>query len=469
MKRIQKPPHVNIAVKNFGPIAEGTVQLRPLTVFVGPSHTGKTYFATLLYVMSRHFAGFPRFPFPRRDRPRASAPSGGKLRELKTGETRKPLTFAALPQHIREAVHSHLQDSHLLTEHLETGFDLDVVSQLRRSVDGRWRDMKVALAVREEHRPPHWQLNVAGSVAGLTVDGSISEAMPLFAEAAPSRVEDVWELMGHLNGAAGHPFYLPANRSGILQSHAFIASALTGSFTRAAFEHVTGIPTFSTGTEDFLHRLIRYRPHQAPNKGMLAIAADLERDVLAGQVIVKPSPSGYLQFLFRPCGLNEEIRLSNASSMVSELAPLVLFIRGVLRPGDRLIIEEPESHLSLAAQPEIAVALARLVKAGVDVVVTTHSGGFLEEIGNLIREGELDEILEKPYGESPVTLKAADVGVWYFHPNGIVKEIEYNRIEGVDPVEFLDAEEDLYNRSARLQNKLANWEHRQEYECESAS
>ena len=47
MKNVGNPlestayPNVNIAVRNFGPIAEGTVNLRPLTVFAGPSHTGK--------------------------------------------------------------------------------------------------------------------------------------------------------------------------------------------------------------------------------------------------------------------------------------------------------------------------------------------------------------------------------------------------------------------------------------------
>ncbi len=54
-----KHPNVKIAVRNFGPIAEGTVDLRPLTVFVGPSNTGKTYFSTLLYTLHRSFAGFP--------------------------------------------------------------------------------------------------------------------------------------------------------------------------------------------------------------------------------------------------------------------------------------------------------------------------------------------------------------------------------------------------------------------------
>ena len=49
--KIHATSKVEIAVKNFGPIAEANIDLRPLTVFVGPSNTGKTYFATLVYAL----------------------------------------------------------------------------------------------------------------------------------------------------------------------------------------------------------------------------------------------------------------------------------------------------------------------------------------------------------------------------------------------------------------------------------
>ena len=50
----QKEP-LQLSVSNFGPIAKAEIDLRPLTVFVGPSNTGKSYLAILIYVLHRFF------------------------------------------------------------------------------------------------------------------------------------------------------------------------------------------------------------------------------------------------------------------------------------------------------------------------------------------------------------------------------------------------------------------------------
>ena len=52
-----------INVRNFGPIESANVDLKPLTVFVGKSNTGKTYLATLLYALHQELGGFPRLPY----------------------------------------------------------------------------------------------------------------------------------------------------------------------------------------------------------------------------------------------------------------------------------------------------------------------------------------------------------------------------------------------------------------------
>ena len=42
---------ISVTVKDFGPIIEGTVELKPLTVFIGPNNSGKSYMATLVYAL----------------------------------------------------------------------------------------------------------------------------------------------------------------------------------------------------------------------------------------------------------------------------------------------------------------------------------------------------------------------------------------------------------------------------------
>ena len=51
---------LELEVANFGPIVDANIDLRPLTVFVGPSNTGKSYLAILIYALHRFF--FERSP-----------------------------------------------------------------------------------------------------------------------------------------------------------------------------------------------------------------------------------------------------------------------------------------------------------------------------------------------------------------------------------------------------------------------
>ena len=139
-------PDVRISATNFGPIASGTVDLRPLTVFVGPSNTGKTYFAILIYALHRILGGFPRLPYhlhyfgqgPRHDKSEADADVREELEDvLEMLETEgRQFRFSDLPESVRAAAQAALDDPGLLGEDLKTElercFDLESVSDLVR-------------------------------------------------------------------------------------------------------------------------------------------------------------------------------------------------------------------------------------------------------------------------------------------------------------------------------------------------
>lgn len=46
----------SIAVKDFGPIAQAEIDLKPLTVLIGPNNTGKSYLALAIHSLSQTVA-----------------------------------------------------------------------------------------------------------------------------------------------------------------------------------------------------------------------------------------------------------------------------------------------------------------------------------------------------------------------------------------------------------------------------
>ena len=471
---IPKVPRAEISVRNFGPIPEAAIDLRPLTVFVGPSNTGKTYFSTLIYALHGIYAGFSRFPWSRDTlwaalaSARRDAANEDILKALeKINTPNRTFAFSDMSPKMRKRLHKQLDNAKILTEGLEHYFDLDAVSELIRDTA---RDphpfqaeqtadrMEVALKVNAENQNL-WRVTMEAFDGSVDTRGQINENMVLL-PASEQAIEDILgfeELLELLQPPREQAkrYYLPAARSGIMQSHSVIASSLVARSTRAGIERFPEVQTFSGGIADFLQGLIRpERRRLKSNSDIDAIADALEAEVLSGKIeVTRPTSEGYPEFLYRAADMATEIRLSRASSMVSELASFVLFLRSVVRPNDTLIIEEPESHLHPGAQSTMAVALARLVHAGVHVVVTTHSDWFLEELGNLLRVGELEELGEQ-VSDSPIFLRKEQIGVWHFQKNQPVKEIPYDRFAGVEPQEYGVIAETLYNRSASLQNQL---------------
>ena len=217
------------------------------------------------------------------------------------------------------------------------------------------------------------------------------------------------------------------------------------------------VPTFSGVVADFIKNLILYDEVDQPDERITSLADALESEVLAGQIFMKPGRGGYPEFFYRSEKLKEGIRLTRVSSMVSELAPLVLLLRGGIRSRNTLIIEEPEAHLHPGAQSEMALTLARLIRTGVRVVITTHSDWLLKEIANLIRLGELKQKGERRVKHEDIQanwLLPEEVGVWWFQKDGVVKPIPFERGYGVEPADYEDVADELYNRSVHLQDRL---------------
>ena len=396
--------NIHIKVQNFGPIEKAEIDLRPLTVFVGESNTGKTYFAALIYALHRTFEGFPRSL-------------------LQQGQ-------------------QNLKETEVFKKQLKRCFSLETLSDMIRFTGAPQGEMKVSLQVREKNQT-HWTFNVWASRTEVQETLDIEDREGTFYGDSRERP---------------NVYYLPATRRSILQSFRMGIKPFIAEGIHLGPELSAEIAPFSAIETDFLKQLISYKEGNSASAQITHIAQTLEREVLRGAIEVKRGVSkNALEFCYRPQKSEQTLPVNRVSSMVSELAPLLLFLRGVVRAGDTLIIEEPEAHLHPGAQTQIAFTLSRLIRAGVRVVVTTHSEWLLQEIGNLIREGELKK-LAKNRAEPESWMAKEEVGVWWFHPDKPVTEIPFDRIEGVEPQDYYDIADKLYNSFVRLEQQFLDEE-----------
>ncbi|MBA2286457.1 MAG: AAA family ATPase [Ktedonobacteraceae bacterium] len=129
----------------------------------------------------------------------------------------------------------------------------------------------------------------------------------------------------------------------------------------------------------------------------IQLAQILEQQILNGKVILSPQNLPTLKdsskqkrdtslraALFQPTP-DSTLEISVASSMVKELSPLVLYLRYVALPGELLIIDEPEMNLHPEAQAKMIEFLTILVNSGLKILITTHSPYVLDHLSNLTK------------------------------------------------------------------------------------
>ena len=472
-----------LSVKDFGPIAEATVELRPFTVFVGASNTGKSYLAILLYALHQFFGSLPAGrvlpPTLLRDLhkharplPPKEAKDVGAWLQRTVDEPGPSRLDAALPDDIAALLRRELirvdHFAPVLNAEVERCFGLTKSSTLIRQPAAK----RASISLRRE---------LGNGRHSLGYDFTIERGRSLLTAAvpadAPLRLQGDRHLLRFASAVMGGltsslvlgllvPYivgevsrsvhYLPADRAGVMHAHRVVVSSLIGRVSRAGFEVESPLPALSGVLADFLARLVDIGD-ESKVRASRKLAERLESEILGGDLRTSRSAVGYPSFHYRPAKWRNDLPLMNASSMVSELAPVVLYLRHVVRPGDVLIIEEPESHLHPAMQIAFTRCLAAVVKAGIRVVVTTHSEWVLEALANLVRLSEVAKSRRSEAGAEGPPLSPNEVGAWRFEqkerPRGsVVKEIPLDTVRGTFPAGFGEITEQLYNDWAKIAN-----------------
>ena len=184
-----------------------------------------------------------------------------------------------------------------------------------------------------------------------------------------------------------------------------------------------------------------------------SIGVDIETRILSGRIRISKPGVGIPEFHYEFTHGNKQysIPLIRASSSVNEIAPVSLFIRKYVSPGDLFIVEEPESGLHPNAQRLISDDLVQLANAGVNVLVTTHSDYILEQVSNFIYAAEISD-------SGLTKLDEGKCSGYLFKPGRgddktTVNKIRFDPENGLVTQDHLDVSSALYNETVNLMEK----------------
>lgn len=255
-------------------------------------------------------------------------------------------------------------------------------------------------------------------------------------------------------------YYLPASRSGLYQAlSSFGAIIAELSKKRTFLNSKIELPGISWQLSEYYLKLTEinekayiYNPECFHEK----IAKKIEADILKGKIVFE---SNTKKLYYIPDNTDLRLELSATSSMVSEIGPIVAYIRYILSAEpvqDKavvaaltrtslkervatpiLIIEEPEAHLHPENQIKMTEIYAELSNFGVKIIMTSHSNYVFNKLSNIVISKKLaaDNVRCDIFEETD----EGTIGV----------SLEINEF-GLDDQNFVDASEKLLNEKMEL-------------------
>lgn len=260
----------------------------------------------------------------------------------------------------------------------------------------------------------------------------------------------------------GELYFLPASRSGLYQAlNAF--TPIMAELTQNRFfiqNKKIELPSLPEPLSDYFIDLSTLNKKNV-NKEFEKVTSKIEEEILFGKVEYDDETK---KIMYIPNGLDLKLDLSEASSMVAELSPIVVFLRHIYnnkfqtekhfipyflmesrkkrKPNKSVIfIEEPEAHLHPEIQVKIVEVFADLVKLGVKVIMTSHSNYILNKINNLILDRKISDSSISAYH-----LVKSDLGC-------VINSNMHTSNEGIFDDNFTDITRDLYEERMKILEK----------------
>ncbi len=251
--------------------------------------------------------------------------------------------------------------------------------------------------------------------------------------------------------------YLPASRSGLYQALSAFGQIIAElSKNRHLIRSSIELPSISEPLSDYYLSISSIKSKKIEDNFCNKIASKIEETLLNGKVSFDEKIK---KVVFEPNNTNLKLDLGYTSSMVSEISPIVAYLRYVINNNLKyrysrrfkrkeyknsktiIFIEEPEAHLHPKIQIKLMEIFAELVSDNIKIVITTHSDYMFNKFNNLIIDKKIDR-------DKTLSIQFKESSEGSVATESLLDEF------GAEDENFIEASEELYNEKLELIEKL---------------
>ncbi|WP_458456198.1 AAA family ATPase [Methanobrevibacter sp.] len=466
-----------LLIQNFGPIKKADITISPLTIFIGPNSSGKSYSALLIHSILNSFnnLGLNLYELIRQDSVKRFLKNDDDIfEEFKNSLTQyvnskpkfsdEPFKFptekfkiileGSFGQVFNELLEEKLKGNfsnnlNKLNQHNNHPFEFSFNNNTFINKNGNlflkeynvdMNQIKNEGLSDEDDNNNISEFEIDEEYLSIKLDYIIWHNFfnkdEFFIEVIFMMV--VSSVMDTLNQTS---YYIPAAGDELFKDvNNFIANDIQGAFKPSIVQ------------KELLTNFLKVKTDMDKSP-FYNLANELEHEILGGELQVKQGEIKE-ELLFIDDEYDMELELELTSSSVRELTPLIIYLKYFLKEGNTLIIEEPENHLHPKNQLILVKYLVKAINQGLNIIITTHSDYIVEKFNNFIRLGNAkDEIFDKlQYDESHI-LNYKNVSIYNFKKEDkysyVAESIDINNT-GFDETSFSEVNDELYDESVDI-------------------
>ena len=410
---------MKISIRNLGAVREAEIDLKPLTVFVGPNSSGKTWTA---YMLSGIFGpyGFRRYlresntdqildeyPALKELIHQVNSRKSARINLVEFVDQYGVSHFNKVVAYAKEWMPKFLATDRCLFEDLTVSIDFAeekgrLLETLRK--EAFTRSLSSIRSLKEKDQELLYFYSESEATEAGVLIGDLSEDLPIsvlknfvlasvFQPIHRSLFPDTYMFPTERTAFITFPFdstpagTYPVQRNISSNEELIDQSSDLTKTLRIGKQFAVPVSTFLNMVSKLYALSTRRNSVRrgTASKEYPRLAHLLEKEILVGGVeFSTPEPQPGRELLFRIAN-DIAVEIPVASSMVKELTPLVLYLRYLAKIGDLVVIDEPEMNLHPEAQVRLIEFLALLVNAGLKVLITTHSSYMVDHLANLMK------------------------------------------------------------------------------------